>query len=168
MKLTLGLVLLVLSAAAQEPRIEAGVQFGAIDQREVFDEKPAILGGRATVRLVRYVAVEAEVNRYPIGGALATYPATQVLIGTRMGGRVGPLGLFVTVRPGWMIFGNESLKYQDIGTRRAVNLGVAVAAYSHRHLFARFDAGDLIVSYGDSGYGTKHHFQGTAGFGIWF
>jgi hypothetical protein len=168
MKLTLGFVLLVVSAAAQEPRFEAGAQFGVLDQREVFDEKPAIAGGRATVRLVRYLAAEAEVNRYPIGGGYPSYPATQVLLGARVGGRVGPFGLFATVRPGWMLFENNSVKYQDIGTRPAVNLGLAVAAYGHRHLFARIDFGDLIVSYGDSGYGTRHHFQGTAGFGVWF
>ena len=56
-----------------------------------------------------------------------------------------------------------------IGTSPVVNLGAAVAIYSSKHVFGRFDFGDLIVPYGPiAGYGTRHQFQGTAGFGLWF
>jgi hypothetical protein len=34
--------------------------------------------------------------------------------------------------------------------------------------FTRVDFGDLVVSYGNSGFGTRHQFQGTFGVGVWF
>jgi hypothetical protein len=158
-----------MTASAQSPRLEAGVQVGALDEREALSEKPAIAGGRVTYNFHRFLAAEFEVNRFPIGGAFSTFPGTQFLFGARAGGRIGNLGLFATVRPGFIQFGNRSLKYEDIGTGRVIDLGVAIAAYSRRHIFARFDFGDCIVAYGQpSGYGTRHQFQGTAGFGVWF
>jgi hypothetical protein len=161
--------LLAAAASAQTPRVEAGLQVGAIDAREALDEKPALAGGRVTVRAWRFLAAEAEIDRFPIGGGSSTYPGTEVMFGARAGGRIGALGLFATVRPGFIAYGNDSLKYSDIGTRPVVDLGVALAVYSSKHLYGRFDFGDLIVSYGPiAGYGTRHQFQGTAGFGVWF
>jgi hypothetical protein len=161
--------LLATAAFAQTPRVEAGAHAGALDAREALDEKPAFAGGRVTVRAFRFLSAEAEIDRFPIGGAHTSYPGTECLFGARAGGRIGALGLFATVRPGFIAFSNNSLKSQDIGTRPVINLGVALAAYSSKHIFGRLDFGDLIVSYGPiSGYGTRHQFQGTAGFGLWF
>jgi hypothetical protein len=109
-RLTLALFLLAATASAQSPRIEAGVQVGALDEREVLDEKPAIAGGRVTVRLYRSLDAEAEIDRFPIGGAYSAFPGTEFLFGARAGHRFGGLGLFATVRPGFIRFGNRSLK----------------------------------------------------------
>jgi hypothetical protein len=157
-----------LSAQARDARFEAGVQIGAIDQRDALGDKPALAGGRATVRAWRFVSAEAEINRFPIGGATANFPATEFLFGARLSYRTRPIALFATVRPGFLRFDDNSLKHSGIGTASEVNLGVGLAGYSRHHVFVRADSGDAIVRYGNSGYGVRHQFRGTFGLGVWF
>lgn len=157
-----------LYAQANAARFEAGVQVGALDMRDSLGEKPAIAGGRAGVRAWRFVSADAEINRFPIGGAAANYPATEFLFGATLSYRTGPLGLFAIIRPGFLRFDDNSLKNPGIGTVPEFNLGVGLAGYSRHHVFVRADFGDAIVDYGNSGYGVRHHFRGTFGLGVWF
>jgi hypothetical protein len=150
-----------LFAQADAARFEAGVQIGGLDARDALGEKPLLAGGRATARLWRFVSGEAEINRLPIGDAAANFPATEFPFGARLGHRIGPLGLFATIRPGFV-------RFDEIGTHPEVNLGVALAGYSRHHIFVRADFGDAIVDYGNSGYGVRHQFRGAFGLGMWF
>jgi hypothetical protein len=151
-------------ACAQMPRVEAGVQVGVLDRRDGFGEKPAIAGARLSARVWRFLDAEAEVDRFPVGGAQAQFPGTELLFGARAGFRSGPLGIFAKVRPGFVRFDSQP-NGPSLGTRPAVDLGAAVAVYSQRHVFVRFDAGDLVVSYAN---GARSHFEATAGVGVWF
>ena len=162
------LLLLAAAAAAQSPWVEAGVQAGALDARGALGEKPAIAGGRVTVRAWRLMDAEVEINRFPIGGAASNFPGTQLLVGARAGYRTGGLGLFATLRPGFLRFDHGNLNRPDAGTRPVLELGIALGFYSSRHIFVRFDFGDVIVWYGPAArIGTRHQFQGTVGFGLW-
>jgi hypothetical protein len=78
-----------LYAQADAAVFEAGVQVGALDERDALREKPVIAGGHAGVRLWRFVGAEAEINRLPIGGAAANFPATEFLFGAKLGYRIG-------------------------------------------------------------------------------
>ncbi len=84
--------------AQPSPRFEAGVQLGAIDMRAGLGEKPLNAGDRVTVNAWRFLDVEGEVNRFPIGGAASNYPATEALFGARAGVRAWPFGIFAKVR----------------------------------------------------------------------
>jgi len=157
-----------LFAQANDARFEAGLQIGALDEREALGEKPLIAGGRAGVRVWRFVSAEAEINRFPIGGAISNFPATEFLFGARLAYNTGPFGLFATVRPGFLRFDDTSFKNPALGTLREIILGVGLAGYSRHHIFVRADFGDAIVDYANAGYGVRHQFRGTFGLGVWF
>src|SRR5688500_13164852 len=70
------LLLLAAVAFAQTPRYEIGVQVAVLDKRKGIGEKPGMAGGRATVKAYRFVDVDFEVNRFPIGGAQSSFPGT--------------------------------------------------------------------------------------------
>ena len=65
-------------------------------------------------------------------------------------------------------FDSGGLNVPALGARPAVDVGGVLEFYSRHHIFARFDFVDLVVSYGSSGFGTRHQFQGAFGFGVWF
>jgi len=173
------LLLALIAAHAQEPppRIEAGVHLSTIDQAALH-EKPLGGGGRFTLRLTRFVSLDTEVNRYPIGGAPAGFPLTQVLAGARAGVVLGPLGIFAKVRPGFSSY--DATQYRPgIGTKPNLDIGGVVAFYSHRHVGARFDLGSTVVFYGNSpvrtplgpepvALGTRALLQASAGVFAWF
>ena len=105
MNMRLGILLLIAAAAlvAAEPedaRFKAGVQIGALDEREALAEKPLIAGGRFSVRALRFLDAEVEVNRFPIGGTAAEFPGTEFLFGAKAGYRGGPFGMG---RPGFTV-----------------------------------------------------------------
>jgi hypothetical protein len=159
------LMLLAVRGGAQTPRVEAGVQIGAVDERAALREKPAIAGGRVTVHVTGFVDAEAEIDRFPIGGGAAQHPGTEILAGARAGYRAGPIGTFATLRPGFVGF-DSNLNAPALGNRPALNFGGALGYDSTRHIFARIDFGDLIVWYPPGG--ARHQFQGTFGMGVWF
>lgn len=125
---------------AQTPRVEAGLHLGATDAR-VLGEKPLAAGGTFTVHLFRFVDAEAGVTRFPIGGTVALFPATQATFGARLGRRWGPLGLYGKVRPGFTRFDTNAY-VPNLGTRPALDIGGILEFYSHRHFAARVDFGD--------------------------
>jgi hypothetical protein len=165
-------------AFAQMPRLEAGVAIGGI-RENVFGDYPVTAGGRVSVRLLPFLGAEAEVNRFPVGGGTASFPATQGLFGLRAGWRVGPIGIYGKVRPGFVRFDVNSLA--SPGTRAALDAGGILELYSSRHLAARFDFGDTVVFYGSNFSipggpppgllvvpGTRHQLQWSVGVSGWF
>ena len=171
-----------LAAAASDAfpaRFEIGVQIGGI-QEHVLGEYPVTAGGRATVQVFRFLDAEAEVNRYPIGGAVSLFPATQALFGVRAGRRFGGIGLYGKVRPGFMRFDTNAY-VPELHTRAALDVGGIIEFYSRRHVAARIDFGDTAVWYGTgivippiSGIGgnvipgTRHQFYWNLGVSVWF
>lgn len=175
----LGLFFLAAEALAQTPRVEVGVQLGTIDEK-VLGEKPVVAGGRVTVHAVGPVDAEVEVNRFPVGGAAALFPATQALFGARIGRRVGGIGVYGKVRPGLTRF-DVNAYVPSLGTRPTLDVGGVIEFYSRRHFAARLDFGDTVVFFGKSitipsiaqpgpGVvpGTRHHLQASAGISLWF
>lgn len=140
------LQLSIAAALAQTPRVEIGVVVGGIDEK-LFGEKPVLAGARITARAFRFVDAEAEVNRFPIGGGVALFPATQGLFGVRVGRRFGPLGLFGKVRPGITRFDSNAY-VPNLSTKPTLDMGGVVEFYSQRHIAGRLDFGDTVVWYG--------------------
>jgi hypothetical protein len=150
--------------------VEAGLQFTIIDARDALGEKPAAAGGRVTIGLLPFLDAEVEINRFPIGGAVSNFPGTQFLFGARAGKRIGSLGLFAKVRPGFTRF-DATVNSPTLGTRPVLDFGGIVEYYSRHHIAARFDFGDAIVFYGagqPAASGTRHQFQGGFGVSVWF
>jgi hypothetical protein len=166
------------TGSAQDPRFEIGVQLSGL-RENVLGEYPLGGGGKVTVRALRFVAAEAEVDRYPIGGGTALYPATQVSLGARVGRRIGPLGIYGIARPGWMSFDTNAY-VPKLGIRPALDFGAALEFYSRRHMAARMDVGDSVVWYGLDAIpaiyrpgpsivpGARHQLHWTLGFSFWF
>ncbi len=157
----------VLSLAAadfEQPRVEAGLLVGGLKEG-IFGEYPVLAGGRVSVHTFWLLDAEAEVNRFPIGGAAANYPATQALFGARVGRRIGPFGLYGKLRPGFVRF-DRNLYDPKLGTQAALDAGGILELYSSRHAAGRFDLGDTMVWYG--GAGARHQLQWSVGLSLWF
>jgi hypothetical protein len=169
--------LVTTTMTGQTPRIEAGAQLSIIDQPGL-GEKPLAGGVRLTASIFRFVDAEAEVNRYPIGGAISNFPATQLLAGTRVGYRIGPIGVYAKVLPGLMRF--DSSPYAPaLGARANLDVGGVLELYARRYFAVRFDFGDTIIFYGSEPMlrpsggtgpqpGTRHQLQAGLGVSLWF
>ena len=166
-------------AFSQTPRAEIGVQLGGI-RENVLGEYPVGGGGRVTVHVVHVFDAEAEINRFPIGGGTALFPATQALFGARVGYRFGPIGFYGKLRPGFMRF-DSNPRVPSLGIRPALDFGGVLEFYSRRHIAGRLDLGDTVVWYGSDtvippisrpgpnvNTGTRHQPQWSFGFSIWF
>jgi hypothetical protein len=179
--LTRALVLFLSSIAAfsaQLPRVEAGIAIGGI-RETTLGEYPVAAGGRASVRVLPFLSAELEFNRFPVGGAMALFPATQGLFGVRAGYRLGPLGVYGKLRPGFVRFDHNL--YATLGTCPALDAGGVLELYSSRHVASRFDLGDTVVFYGTGVSipaiatpgppvipGTRHQVQWSFGLSVWF
>lgn len=175
-------VLLLLAATvvyAQTPRTEIGVQLSGI-RETVFGEYSVGGGGRVTVHAFAFVDAEAEINRYPIGAAVALFPATEATFGVPVRRRWGSFGIYGNLRPGFMRF-DANARIPDLGTRAALYWGGVLELYSRHHFAARFDLGDAVVWYGADTVvppisapgtgtiaGTRHQLQWSLGASLWF
>jgi hypothetical protein len=170
---------LLAGADIDQSRFEVGVLLGGVRAR-VLGEHPVGAGGRVTIHTFRFIEAEAEVSRYPVGGGVALFPVTQGLFGVRAGRRIGGIGVYSKLRPGFMRF-DSNLYVPRLGTRAALDAGGIVEFYSRRHVAARVDFGDTVVWYGSdivippiSGIGgnvvprTRHQFQWNLGLSVWF
>ena len=171
---------LTLSAGElDQPRVEVGVVLGGL-REGVLREYPVVGGGRVSIHTWRFLDAEVEVNRFPIGGAASSYPATQALFGLRAGRRIGNLGVYGKLRPRFISF--DSNQYVPaLGRRAALDAGGILELYSRHHIAGRMDFGDTVVWYGKdlvipsiSGVGgsvtagTRHQLQWSVGLSVWF
>lgn len=129
-------------------------------------------GGRFTYNLNNHIAFDNEVNFFlPDEGP--PY-ATQGLFGIKAGTRIKRVGVFAKVRPGFQtnFYVNEREQ-----ARFALDVGGVVEFYPNRHVVLRFDAGDLIIPFGNDvvgdGFfaqrlGTTHNFQSSLGVAVRF
>ncbi len=169
--------LLPVCAQDTPPRVEAGVHLATVDQAALH-EKPLGAGGRFTLRLNRFVSLDSEVNRYPAGGTVTTYPMTQVFAGARVGVMLGSIGIFGKIRPGFSRY-DDTLYKPGIGTKPNLDIGGIIEFYSRRHVGARADFGSTVFFYGDGPVktagvrdpivlGTRGLLQASFGVFAWF
>jgi len=129
-------------------------------------------GGRFTYYLNNHIALDNEVNFFlPDEGPAY---ATQGLFGIKAGKRTKYVGIFAKVRPG---FQTNLVVNEREQARFALDVGGVAEFYPNRHLVLRFDAGDVIIPFGNNvvGYGshaqrlgTTHNFQYSLGIGVRF
>lgn len=129
-------------------------------------------GSRFTYNLSEHVAFDSEVNFFlPDEGPAY---ATQGLVGIKAGQRTKYLGIFAKVRPGFQT--NLVVNDREM-TRFALDVGGVAEFYPNRHVVVRFDAGDVIIPFGNNVIGeglfaqclgTTHNFQSSLGVSIRF
>jgi hypothetical protein len=129
-------------------------------------------GSRFTYNVNNYIAFDSEVDFFlPDEGP--PY-ATQSLFGIKAGKRIKKVGIFAKVRPG---FQTNFVVNDRQQARLAVDVGGVAEFYPNRHLAVRFDAGDVIIPFGNNvvgeglfaqRLGTTHNFQYSLGVSLRF
>jgi len=129
-------------------------------------------GGRFTYNLNNYIALDNELNFFlPDEGPAY---ATQGLFGIKAGKHTKHFGIFAKARPGFqtnfLVNGREQARF-------ALDVGGVAEFYPNRHVVLRFDAGDVIIPFGNNvvgeGFfaqrlGTTHNLQINLGVGVRF
>ena len=152
------------------PTYEIGGQIFSFNGHELGNGWGA--GGRFTYNLNNHIALDNEVNFFlPDEGP--PY-ATQGLFGIKAGKRTKYVGVFAKVRPG---FQTNFVVNEREQARLAIDVGGVAEFYPNRHLVLRFDAGDVIIPFGNNvvgeglfaqRLGTTHNFQYSLGVGLRF
>lgn len=129
-------------------------------------------GTRYTYNLNNTIAFDSEVNFFlPDEGP--PY-ATQGLFGIKAGKHTKHVGIFAKVRPG---FQTNFVVNQREQAQFALDVGGVAEFYPNRHVALRFDAGDVIIPFGNKvvgeglygqRLGTTHNFQWSLGVGFRF
>src|SRR6185369_17969248 len=129
-------------------------------------------GGRFTYNLNKYLALDNELNFFlPDEGPLT---ATQGLFGMRAGIHTKHVGVFAKVRPGFQTNFYVNNREQ---ARFALDVGGVAEWYPNRNFMVRFDAGDVIIPFGNDAVGTgifaerlgtTHNLQVSLGVGVRF
>jgi hypothetical protein len=167
-------LLLELEAHAQSRhrKFEVGGQFVAFSAHSTgFPESlgltndidDLVLGGglRAGYRITENIAVEAEVNifkRPPTDDPATLGKWSQGLFGLKVGKKLGNIGVFGKIRPGFARFdgitsaellpdGSVDIRLIKDNTFFAVDIGGGVELYPSPRTIVRFDAGDAIIRY---------------------
>ena len=152
------------------PTYEIGGQIFAFGSHDVGYGWGA--GGRFTYNLNNHVALESEMNFFLPDEGPPT--ATEGLFGIKAGTHTKHLGFFAKARPG---FQTNFVVNDREQARLAVDVGGVAEFYPNRHLALRFDAGDVIIPFGNNvvGYGlfaerlgTTHNFQCSLGVSVRF
>ena len=157
--------------AHDAPRFEVGAQFSSLTIQEPsfsseFRTEPGF-GGRFTVNLTDYLAVEAQGDFYPNDNGRGTEfdggRTTSGLFGVKAGKRFAHFGVFGKARPGFVRFGRTlsgftvpqnntsqfpfAIPEYRARTEFATDLGGVLEFYPTRRLVTRFDFGDTIIRY---------------------
>jgi hypothetical protein len=176
------LLALPVHAQTDVPRIEAGVQFVGLSLPQPIGEAAAGVGARFGYNFSNHFGLEAEVNHFPGGTKLASnFGETQGLFGLKAGFGARQGGIFAKIRPGFIHFPQDSAAVGRGLLNRdyfAVDVGIVAERYWKNHLYARFDAGNAIISYAGERYTdtsgrivplhTTNNFQFSIGFGVHF
>mgnify|MGYP003577955622 CR=1 FL=1 len=129
-------------------------------------------GARFTYNLNNYISLDNEVNFFlPDEGPAY---ATQGLFGIKAGKRTKYVGIFAKARPG---FQTNFVVNNREQTKFAFDVGGVAEVYPYKQLVLRFDAGDVIIPFGNDvvgppflpqRLGTTHNFQYSLGIGVRF
>jgi hypothetical protein len=152
-------------AAAQtpEPRLETGVFLTFVRLEEIGSTDHEVgtstvgLGGRIGWRIFRHLDVDGELVVHPRAGV--TGYRIQGFVGAKAGVRLGRVGLYAKVRPGFLYFEKDPFGVAAPGSsflnplwadalEPALDLGGTIEYDTPRGLVVRFDIGDTIVRYG--------------------
>lgn len=130
------------------------------------------VGGRFTYNLNNQIALDSEVDFFlPDEGP--PY-ATQGLFGIKAGTRTKHVGIFAKARPGFQTNFVVNDREQAVF---ALDVGGVVEVYPNRHVVLRFDAGDVIIPFGNrlvgeglfaQRLGTTHNVQCALGVAVRF
>ena len=160
----------IVSDDAKVPTYEVGGQLFSFNSHDLGFGWGA--GGRFTYNLNNYIAFDNEVNFFlPDEGPAY---ATQGLFGIKAGIHTKYVGVFAKVRPGFQT--NFVINDRE-QARFALDVGGVAEVYPNRHLVLRFDAGDVIIPFGNNvvgppfraqRLGTTHNFQTSLGIGVRF
>ena len=160
----------IISDDAKAPTYEIGGQIFSFSSHDLGFGWGA--GGRFTYNLNNHLALDSEVDFFlPDEGP--PY-ATQGLFGIKAGKRTKHAGIFAKVRPGFQT--NFTINDREQAAF-ALDVGGIAEFYPNRHMVLRFDAGDVIIPFGNNvvgeGFlaqrpGTTHNFQWSLGIGVRF
>ena len=187
-------ILCVPVASAQSdgttPRFEVGGQVEWLQLKEFSLVLPRrtemALGGRFTLNLTEYLAVDSQINIYPRDEFFPDRSKTQAVFGVKAGVRGRTVGLFGKFRPG-LVYVRSPLvclipegcgsapAATDSRSWFALDVGAVVEVYPSHRLMTRFDVGDTLVrrfshtnGSGNDVYFSSHNLQLTIGIGIRF
>jgi hypothetical protein len=115
------------------------------------------VGGRFTVNLTRYLAIETEWNALPQINEY-TGRKSQWFYGPKLGIRKNSFGIFAKARPGYMYMGRDFCQsyppfeenYRCLGTYKknpAIDVGGVLEFYPKSQAIVRMDIGDTIVHF---------------------
>jgi len=159
-----------ISDVEKVPTYEIGGQIFAVNGHDLGAAWGA--GTRFTYNLNNYIALDSEVDFFlPDEGPAY---ATQGLFGIKAGKRIKKVGIFAKVRPG---FQTNFIVNNREQARFAVDVGGVAEFYPNRHVALRFDAGDVIIPFGNNvvgegifaqRLGTTHNFQCSLGVSVRF
>ena len=175
--IALGVILLLHSMVRPQseelPKFEVAGEFTTLERGDFSGRRtdPGF-GGRFTYNLNNYIALDSEVNFFLPDEGPPT--ATQSLFGIKAGKRTKYVGVFAKVRPG---FQTNFVVNDREQARLALDVGGVAEFYPNRHVVLRFDAGDVIIPFGNGvvgeglfaqRLGTTHNLQYSLGVGIRF
>ena len=140
------------------------------------------VGSRVGYNLTKNLAVEGEVNYFPVNKFFNGGKKEQAFVSLKLGKRFERVGFFAKAGPGFMILskGNETFAADRFGcngqpvpsscfdfqkkTSLAGNVGGVFELYTSKHTFIRLDAGNTFLEGGP----YKASFQTSSGFGLRF
>jgi hypothetical protein len=156
-------------AQSAAPALEAGVHAGFLRLSD-FDTTNAGIGGRVTLHLTRWMAVEGEGTFFPSDDVFipssSSTPSLQVVyerkrvdafFGTKLGRRADRFGVFAKIRPGFTRLSGGAgqcvgpdcalilLVRPEYQTEFAFDLGGVFELYPSARTVARFELGDIII-----------------------
>ena len=185
------------SAAAQSgPRNDVAAQFSTLSLSHT-DATSFGVGGRVTVGLSRWLAIDGELSVYPNdnfkeGGGFfiaddgLTYKRRRLegLAGVKIGWRGDRVGVFAKARPGFVHLTNRGvdcagdvcalilIALPEYKTEFAFDLGGIVEFYPTPKTVARVDIGDVAIQHRSfappCSTCTTHNFSTRVGFGMRF
>ena len=140
------------------------------------------VGSRVGYNLNKNLAVEGEVNYFPVNKVFNGGKKEQGFVSLKLGKRFDRVGLFAKAGPGFMILskGSQTLATDRFGcngqpgsyscfdfqkkTSLAGNVGGVFELYTSKHTFIRLDAGSTLLEGGP----YAKNFQTSSGFGLRF
>lgn len=159
---SLGILLSGAAFAQEFTRTEIGAETSILLQNRIFSLTDVGIGGRFAYNFTPSVALESEVDGYFTNTASRSLQdggrAIVGLFGPKAGIRRDRFGVFFKARAGVMSFSNVLTSVAVSGnleatarkTHAALDLGVAIEFYPSARTILRFDAGRMLVRYGDS------------------
>ena len=168
-----------LGALQAQDLFEVNVHASVLRLPELAETPVGVGVGFSYAAFFPLIAIDAEVNQFSTSPS-GNFGATQGFLGLRAGIRVGKLGLFAKVRPGFIQFEDGASKGR-LTSRTEFNLDVGGGLEYDLlpHLGVRADLAEVIIPFGNAmllagpgvvgvPLGTQHNFQAEVGVVVHF